>query len=209
MYILNRLNLFVLFGLLFSAPILSLISITVANSAEDVLKQNINKSTTLRPMPESCSNSQIKKYVDKLGTLELKDSEFESLVKCDSKAIPALEIALNNSNNGNSDMRASAAYVLGEISVYNRNKIAYKIIENSRSSEKDVQVLAVLKSYDSYIDFVDVPDKDSCHDFPAGCHMNAHTSEIIVEIIRIKSQRRSSPIICALPGIRNIFPRCK
>lgn len=206
MYIITRLKYLILFGMLSCTPIL--MSVVPANSAEVELIQNVGQSPALQTIPESCSDSKIKKYVNKLGTPELKDSEFESLIKCDSKAIPALNIALNSNNN--SDMRASAAYVLGEISVRNRNKIAYKIIEDSRSSEQDVQVLVVLKSYNSDINFVHMNGKDNCHDFPSGCTMNAHTSEIIVEIIRVKSQfSNSPPIICSLPGIRNIFPGCK
>jgi hypothetical protein len=189
MYFVTRLKFLILFGLLSCTPIFSSLSAVVANGTEDGLKQSVGQSPALQTIPENCNDSQVEKYVNKLGSPDLTDSEFKSLVKCNSKAIPALEKELNNSD---SDIRASAAYALGEISVRNRNIMAYRIIENKRNSEQDIHVQAVLKSYRSY---------DSC---PI---CNSFSFETIG---RVKSQFSSfSPIICSLPGIRNILPRCK
>jgi Na+-transporting NADH:ubiquinone oxidoreductase subunit NqrC len=196
MHIVTQSTLLILFGLLSCTPLFSSISVVIANTAEDGSKQSVSQSPALQPISESCSDSQVKQYVNKLGTPELTDSEFDSLVKCDSKAIPALKMALNNSN---SDVRASAAYALGEISVRNRNIKAYRIIENNQSSEQNKYVLAVLKSYKSY------------DDFPVSCPTCISPPSSSIETIgRVKSQFSGfSPVICALPGIRYILPRCR
>jgi len=62
---------------------------------------------------KACVDADIERYVLDLGTLKMTNKEFQALVRCDASAVPALSQALNSDHS--SEVRASAAYVLGQI----------------------------------------------------------------------------------------------
>ena len=62
---------------------------------------------------KACVDADIERYVLDLGTLKMTDKEFQALLQCGASAVPALSQALNSDHS--SEVRASAAYVLGQI----------------------------------------------------------------------------------------------
>jgi len=135
-----------------------------------------------------CSDRQIKRYVAKLGKPGLKRFEFKALVDCGSQSISNLKTALKSKD---SNVRAGAAYALGEIGISTQDWDVMDIIEAYQTSETDSNVRHILQSYQVVV---------------TGC-MNCAPSPELVR--KVQSQTSlSSPIACKLPGIRRIFPRC-
>lgn len=199
MYFVTRLKLLILSGLLSCTPILSPILVFPANSAEDLVKQDKGQAPVVKPALETCNDSQVEDYVHRLGTPELTDAEFEALIQCNNRAILALKTAANSSN---SDVRAGTAYILGEIAVRKRNFDAIKIIEERRALENNSDILKILNSY-----YADGPC-GSWLDSIFGTDNTCAPPRIYKRAIQLKANT-SSPIICSLPGIRSIFPRCR
>jgi len=200
MHIVTRLKLLILSGLLSCTPILSPTSVIPAIGADDLVKQDESQTPVLQPTPETCNESQVEEYVYKLGTPELTDAELKALIQCNSRAILALKIAANSSN---SDVRAGAAYILGEIAVSNRNFDAIKIIEERQALEKNSDILTILNSY-----YADGPCFNSMQSILEGKERFCGPSNIYKQAIQSQANT-SSPIICSLPGMRSIFPRCR
>ena len=131
-------------------------------------------------------------YVEKLGTSSLTSADFEELINCGYEAVPLLRSALNSNN---SDVRASAAYALGEIALTLGDEQIISVMEAHGRIESNLDVLRILRSYGV---------ESSCSPLD-GCGFSAD-----VYRRQIQSQASaSSPIICSLPRIRNIFPRCR
>jgi hypothetical protein len=61
---------------------------------------------------KACVDADVERYVSDLGTPKLTNDEFEALVRCGASAVPALSHALKNDR---AEVRASAAYALGQI----------------------------------------------------------------------------------------------
>jgi HEAT repeat protein len=203
-YFVTRSKLLILSGLLFCTPTLFPILVFPAHATEGLVKQDESQTPVIKPVLENCNNSQVEEYIHKLGTTELKDAEFEALIHCNSRAILALKTAANSSNSG---VRAGAAYILGEIAVRNRNFDAIKIIEERRALENDLDVLKILSSY-----YADGPcgSVRNIFGFPRIFATSRYCDLPNIYKRAIQSQANiSSPIICSLPGIRSIFPRCR
>jgi hypothetical protein len=155
------------------------------NQIDASLKQSNTKSSPIE-RPSTCIDSQINKYIEKLGTPKLTNSEFESLIECGSSAIQMLKVVLNRKD---SNARASAAYALGEIGISQQNRDAIRIIREHELNEKNSDVLKVMQSY--------VLGK------------RKFLGRATTYVARIQSQSSvSSPYICSLPGIHKILPRC-
>ena len=117
-------------------------------------------------------------------------------MSCGSQAIPALKTALSSKN---SNTRAGAAYVLGEIAVNEQDENAIRIIETRETIETNSNVLHILQSYEEEQLWVWVLQRYEEEQYD-------YTPRIMR---RVQSQVSTpSPIICTLPGIQRIFPRC-
>ena len=180
---------------------LSLIATILLASLSPALTQNVSAEiadSKLISQPalnsqdldkQVCVITKIQESVSNLGTPGLTNADFEALVKCGSQAIPALEMKLNSCN---SDVRASAAYTLGNISKssYKDHLTVVPIIRKYEELEKNPDVLRILQSY----------TRLSC----------INCGDVYTYKQAVQTQvRASSPIICSLPGIQKIFPRCK
>jgi hypothetical protein len=192
--------------------------VAVAGGSGDWLEYSVSQTPAVLPNSPTCEDSQIEAYVNKLGVPELTNSGFESLIKCGGQSILSLATAINSEN---SDVRGSAAYALGEIRGSLRGRlesppemdIAYKwisnILEKRTEVEKNPDVLKILQNYEPII-FRD--DHFSSFDKRRGLRVE----DTRVRVLRLEDTRdailareqASSPLICALPGISKIFPRC-
>jgi hypothetical protein len=202
---------------------LPLIATTLFVSSSAVLAQNTNARNQ-----QACATTAIQKHVLKLGTTGFVSSDLNVLVQCKDKAISVLETALNSKS---SNLRASAAYVLGEIAVKNQSYRAIDSIKERQLIEKDSVVLQILQSYK-------VEDTEEiCLTFRCPGSSNSPPANFPVSepslsrraspislpadfllppsagtVYRgkiVSTTNTSSPIICSLPGIRSILPRCK
>ena len=156
--------------------------------SDDSFEQRTQPLTIRRPVIEACSDLRIKEYVGRLGTSELSNANFETLVSCGSQSIPDLKTALSSAD---SNIRASAAYALGEIAVNEQDEEAMWIIRTRETVEDNSDVLHILQSY-------------------KGRASSVLDNEFYSRIRRYAQSQAStsSPIICTLPGIQRIFPRC-
>ncbi|WP_181357592.1 HEAT repeat domain-containing protein [Stenomitos frigidus] len=161
-----------------------LITTILFASFSAVLAQNTNDSTK-----QACAVNKIQGYASRLGTSKLTNSDFEALIRCDAQAVPVLSRSLKSDR---SEVRASAAYALGEIASKKQNWNAFDTITKHQELEKDLVVLQILKSYRVEMQ---------------GCG-NCSPAPLIVRKIASRT-RVSSPVVCSLPGIRSILPRCK
>ena len=147
-----------------------------------------------------CVITKVQEYVSKLGTPNLTNADFEALVKCGDQAVPALSQAFRSENR---DTRASAAYALGEIAVRQNSKSIIRILnafdENKSRFETDPDVLQIINSYRVV--------GEEC-DNPFNIRVRCHSGSQVRKLVQAQTIA-SSPIICSLPGIRTIFPRCK
>jgi len=177
--------------------VFSPLSMAFASSvSDDSFEERTQPPTIRRPVTEACSDLRIEEYVGRLGTSELSNANFEALVSCGSQAIPALKTALSSKNR---NTRAGAAYVLGEIAVNEQDENAIRIIETRETIETNSNVLHILQSYEEEQLWVWVLQR-----YEEGQY--DYTPRIMR---RVQSQVSTpSPIICTLPGIQRIFPRC-
>jgi len=92
---------------------LAILSLTASNcsSASAQVSRSTRESDSYKKT-QMCSDEAARRYVNKLGSPELSDSEFNALVACGSQATSPLIKALENEH---SEVRASAAYALGQI----------------------------------------------------------------------------------------------
>lgn len=81
-----------------------------ASAAAQVIR--LKSETPSEEQAQLCSEERIATYVEKLGTAELSNFDFDALVGCGVQAVPAVTQALRNDR---SEVRASAAYTLGQI----------------------------------------------------------------------------------------------
>jgi len=168
--------------------------------SDDSFEERTQPPTIRRPVTEACSDLRIEEYVGRLGTSELSNANFEALVSCGSQAIPALKTALSSKNR---NTRAGAAYVLGEIAVNEQDENAIRIIETRETIETNSNVLHILQSYEEeQLWVLQRYEEEQSY----GVFNYADTPRIMR---RVQSQVSTpSPIICTLPGIQRIFPRC-
>ena len=96
---------------------------------------------------------------------------------------------------------AGAAYVLGEIAVNKQDENAIRIIETRETIETNSNVLHILQSYE---------EEQSYGGLSISSNQYYTSYDNIHRIMRrVQSQVSTpSPIICTLPGIQKIFPRC-
>lgn len=92
---------------------LAILSLTASNysSVSAQVSQSTRESDSYK-QTQICSDEAARGYVNKLGSPELSNSEFNALVACGSQATSPLVMALENEH---SEVRASAAYALGQI----------------------------------------------------------------------------------------------
>lgn len=179
--------------------VFSPLSMAFASSvSDDSFEERTQPPTIRRPVTEACSDLRIEEYVGRLGTSELSNANFEALVSCGSQAIPALKTALSSKNR---NTRAGAAYVLGEIAVNKQDENAIRIIETRETIETNSNVLHILQSYE---------EEQSYGGLSISSNQYYTSYDNIHRIMRrVQSQVSTpSPIICTLPGIQRIFPRC-
>lgn len=159
-----------------------------------------------------------------LASSDFSGDDFKALVECDD---PAPLITLLNSND--SDVRGIAAYVLGEIFLNisksyeesgHKNEIAHKnlvVIRESiwrrESIETNVDVLDILYSLGPMR--VDPEVESNCGKVEIICDKDGACTTQITECVALPilereiQKKASSPVICRLPGIAKIFPRCQ
>jgi hypothetical protein len=172
--------------LIVSLPPAFILNITIEVADSKAAGQQAPINTDLKK--EACTATKIYSYAKKLGTVDLKESDFNMLVNCGEKAVLTLSQFLKNER---AEVRASSVYALGEIGVRKQNLNAIRIIKEYETYEKDNEVLALMRSYEI--------TNNSC----ITCAYSRYIAK------SIKSQTIfSSPIICSLPGIRYILPRC-
>ena len=92
---------------------LAILSLTASNysSASAQVSRSTRESDSYR-QTQMCSAEVARGYVNKLGSPDLSDSEFNALVACGYQATSPLVKALEDDR---SEVRASAAYALGQI----------------------------------------------------------------------------------------------
>ena len=202
---------------------------------------------------KACVDADIKRYVLDLGTPKLNNDEFEALVRCGAPAVPALSQALKNDR---AEVRASAAYALGQI-----GQAAYVAVPNlvmilRDDSSNDVRAIAAYTlgrigskaeaAVPRLITIFKNPDEDSVvHDQAAQALKEIGTKEALTTLNEPESISSSakicittipcfsmsefaptpisplpevrssvqsstnSPLICQIPGIKSILPRCR
>lgn len=230
--------------------------------------QSINQqpSTSEARNNQACITTKVQEYVSKLGTPGLTNTDFEALVRCDFQAVPVLSQALKSDR---AEVRASAAYALGQIGQESYVAVPDLVMILRDDSSSDVRAIAAYTlgrigskaeaAVPRLIAIFNNPNEDSAvHDQsaqalkeisskevnsdlnePRNASLSAEASTTIhksqssslSEYILAESKRgefrgkadiermiqntvhirtlSASPIICSLPGIRNIFPRCK
>ena len=165
-------------------------AITVLNATKLVINQTDRPKEQSAPHIRQSSESSClatEEIIKKLGAPNLTSSDFECLMKDGTEKLPSLALALNSKN---SDVRASAAYALGEIGVEAHSAQPFFILKKREPIENNPEVLRVINSYHF----------DAC----------VECWDSITERKKIQFQATASPpMLCSLPGIRRIFPRCK
>lgn len=212
---------------------------------------NQKPSTSEARNKQACITTKVQEYVSKLGTPELTNADFEALVECGDRAVPILSQALKNDR---AEVRASAAYALGQI-----GQAAYAAVPNlvmmlRDDSSDDVRAIAAYTlgrigskaeaAVPRLIAIFKNPDEDSVvQDQAAQALKEIGTKEAIIALNEPMSVERASssaigcrtllclrnldptalptkvrnsvqnntnsPLICQIPGIKSILPRCR
>jgi len=185
---------------------------------------------------QACITTKVQEYVSKLGTPGLTNTDLEALVKCGVQAVPVLSQALKSDR---AEVRASAAYALGQI-----GQAAYAAVPNlvmilRNDSSDDIRAIAAHTlgrigskaeaAVPRLIAIFKNPDEDSVvHDQAAQALEEIGTKEALTtlnephffiggldptsplsEVERWVQSNTNSPLICQIPGIKSILPRCR
>lgn len=165
-----------------------------ANQVNKPSNENSDKAISpSQSTANNCSAPEAENYFNNIGTPQLANPDFKFLARCSSQSIPLLEKLLNCNDK---NIRAKAAYVLGE--VMKETEIDYRtvnifgIIRAQEAIERDPDVLQILQ-----------------HTILGFCRKYGFaTANAIKQKIQSR-QKPASRIICSLPKIHRIFPWCR